>query len=90
MSPAPRRRLSDSAMRALLVLLFLTVLPRDAQAYIDPGTGSLAWQLILSTVIGGTFYARRTIGHVWRAVTRRLRGGPQRGARTPTDPDVVD
>ena len=57
-------------------------------AYVDPGTGSLAWQLILSTVLGGTFYARRTIGHVWRTLTRRVRGGSQSGARTPTDPDI--
>ena len=90
MALAPRPRLLELAVRALLALLLLALLPRNAHAYIDPGTGSLAWQLILSTVVGGTFYARRTIGHAWRALARRWRGGTQGGARTPTDSDIVD
>lgn len=73
----------------LLALIALILLPRDAHAYIDPGTGSLAWQLILSTVLGGTFYARRTIGMVWRSVARRVRGGPQPDDTSTTGDDAA-
>ena len=76
--------------RALLASCLLVLFPRDGYAYIDPGTGSLAWQVILSTVLGGTFYARRTIGNVWRSLGRRLRGAPQPTAASTTDTDVGD
>ena len=26
--------------------------------YTDPGTGALAWQLLLASIVGGLFYAR--------------------------------
>jgi hypothetical protein len=87
--PSSHRPLG-SLSRVLLIFLALVILPRDAYAYVDPGTGSLAWQLIVSAAIGGTFYARRTIGLVWRTFARRLRGGPQSGARSPSDTDIGD
>jgi hypothetical protein len=45
-----------------------------ALAYIDPGSGALLWQAVLSAFFGGLFLARRTL---WRAATgirRVLRG----------------
>jgi hypothetical protein len=69
-----RRRLGR-ALRFLAPLILLSILaPCTAYAYIDPGTGSLAWQLIVSTLIGGTFYARRGIRSAWSLVVHRVRG----------------
>lgn len=80
-NPGPvKTRRSHLAARTgpvVLALLLLIVVPRDAQAYIDPGTGSLVWQLVLSTVLGGVFYARRTIGIVRRSLARRVRARPK-------------
>jgi hypothetical protein len=36
--------------------------------YTDPGTGSLIWQLLLASVIGGVFYVR----HMARRVKERI------------------
>jgi hypothetical protein len=38
--------------------------------YADPGTGSLVWQLLLASVIGGAFYARQ----LSRRIRQRLSG----------------
>jgi hypothetical protein len=32
--------------------------------YTDPGTGSLVWQLVLASVVGGGFYARLLLRQV--------------------------
>jgi hypothetical protein len=56
---------------AVLPLVFLILSPRDAYAYVDPGTGSLAWQLILSGALGLVFSARRTVRAIWQFAFRR-------------------
>ena len=40
----------------LLLLLTLSVLlfPKPAHAYLDPGTGSYVFQILIASVIGGT------------------------------------
>ncbi len=38
------------------------------EAYVDPGTGALLWQLLLATVVGFFFYARRLIRSVGKKV----------------------
>jgi len=38
--------------------------------YTDPGTGSLVWQLLLASIIGGAFYARQ----ITRRIKERLAG----------------
>lgn len=85
-----RSHLTARPAPLLLALLVLIVFPRDAHAYIDPGTGSLAWQLILSTVLGGTFYARRTIRIAWQSLARRVRAGPKQGTTSTADADVAE
>ena len=35
----------------LLALLFLMIVPRPAYAYIDPGSGSIIWQLLLASLL---------------------------------------
>lgn len=37
--------------------LFLWDIP--AHAYIDPGTGTFLWQVVLSALLGSLFFARR-------------------------------
>lgn len=39
-----------------------------AEAYVDPGTGALLWQLLLATVVGFFFYARRLIRSIGKKV----------------------
>lgn len=39
------------------VILITTV--ETAQAYIDPGSGSLLLQMIISVIVGGLFYFRK-------------------------------
>lgn len=41
---------------ALLVVLVLT--PRDAHAYLDPGTGSFLLQMLIAGVVGALYYIR--------------------------------
>jgi hypothetical protein len=48
----------------LVVLAALLLLPSLAQAYLDPGTGSYAVQLLIGTLLGGLF----AIGVFWRRV----------------------
>jgi hypothetical protein len=51
-----------------------------AEAYVDPGTGALLWQLLLATFVGFFFYVRRFLGSVARrardiCLGRRKRDG---------------
>jgi len=40
---------------AALLGVFVLLLPREALAYIDPGTGSYMLQLVLAALLGGLF-----------------------------------
>lgn len=42
-----------------IILLLATTMP--AYAYIDPGTGSLIWQFIISAFAGTVFFFRKSI-----------------------------
>jgi len=39
----------------MLLLFFLFVYPNVAYAYLDPGTGSYVFQVLIAAVIGGLF-----------------------------------
>lgn len=41
--------------RALLALLAWSLLPQDAHAYLDPGTGSYIFQVIVAALLGALF-----------------------------------
>jgi hypothetical protein len=46
--------------RALILLpLLLLMAERPAAAYVDPGAGTLLWQLLLGALVGCSFYVRR-------------------------------
>ncbi|MBI4132332.1 MAG: hypothetical protein HY474_01735 [Candidatus Sungbacteria bacterium] len=48
----------------LCFALLLMVLPSDAAAYLDPGTGSFILQIILASLFGASF----AVKNFWRRV----------------------
>jgi hypothetical protein len=71
-----------SAGSSLVSLLVLAVVfPARAQAYVDPGSGSLAVQGIIAAILG----VGLTIRLYWRRIRDRLRGKPQRDDEPDTD-----
>lgn len=66
--------------RWLLILLGLSaLLPARAEAYLDPGAGSLVLQGLIAAVVG----AGLTLKLFWRRLRNRLGGRPPRD----DDPD---
>ena len=64
--------------RGLLTLcLLLMASPQPAQAYVDPGSGAMLWQVLAAAVIGSLFYVRRVFTWV----------RDQFGLRSPASPD---
>ena len=66
----------------LLAVLAVWILAApDAQAYIDPGSGSLLWQLLLAGLFGAMFWVHRL--RLWLAATfarfmkRKAAKGPE-------------
>lgn len=53
--------------KALLLLIpLLLVSPAKAYGYADPGTGAFIYQAAYAAFLGGTFYLRRFLDHVFR------------------------
>jgi predicted membrane protein len=50
-----KMRFNPFAIIGILVLLFFTFFTKKAYAYLDPGTGSYIFQMIIAFVIGGLF-----------------------------------
>jgi hypothetical protein len=46
---------------ALTTVLLLLSVAVPAQAYTDPGSGALIWQMLAAGFVGFTFYLRRMI-----------------------------
>jgi len=51
----PNRLASRIGAGALFAVLGWSLLPQDAHAYLDPGTGSYIFQIILAALLGGLF-----------------------------------
>ena len=64
------RRMSAWAWIAVVAVAFQTVLTREAQAYIDPGSVSFMFQSLVAVVLGGLLVVR----HYWAGITARLKG----------------
>jgi len=58
-------RQKGSILYVALVLLFFA---NTAQAYVDPGTGSFLFQLVIAGILGGLFYIKT----IFRAVKKYL------------------
>jgi O-antigen/teichoic acid export membrane protein len=57
---------ATEAIRPIVVLVALIIAvsaPRPAEAYLDPGTGSFAFQAVVAAIVAGAFFARRWL---WR------------------------
>jgi hypothetical protein len=52
-----------------LALFFLSI--RPARAYIDPGTGSLIFQMLVASMLTGLFMFRRAIRYLFHSLFRR-------------------
>jgi hypothetical protein len=44
---------------ALWALAVLVLAEQPAQAYTDPGSGALLWQMLVAGLVGGLFYLRK-------------------------------
>ena len=64
------RRMSAWAWIGVVAVTFQTVLTREAQAYIDPGSVSFMFQSLVAAVLGGLLVVR----HYWAGITARLKG----------------
>ena len=53
-----------SLVRLVFFILFCLLLPSNAYAYLDPGTGSYIFQLIVAALIGALF----TVKLYWQKV----------------------
>lgn len=54
----------------LAIVLLAGLFPPRAHAYIDPGTGSYVFQLLIATLLGALF----TVKVYWRRIVLYLRG----------------
>jgi hypothetical protein len=69
----------EMSLKSALLLFVATgaLLPSALSAqYIDPGTSSLIWQLLISGLVGGWFLFRSKIGTVFNPFRRGRRGQP--------------
>ena len=59
----------QSTLSALGTMIFLLLLlPRPVHAYIDPGSGSLIWQLLIAGGLTAAYLVKRH----WRRITRHF------------------
>lgn len=42
-------------MKKYLIMIFILAIPVNAQAYIDPGSGSFLIQMLFASIVGGLF-----------------------------------
>ena len=50
---------------ALTLAALLAVVPQTANAYTDPGSGTLIYQMAYAAFLAGTFYIRRLLDRVF-------------------------
>ena len=81
-------------MRTRLMLICVGVLlvaQVRAQAYTDPGSGTLIWQMLLAAAFGLMFYVRRLVGWVQRVRSVRVKTrSPHVGATRFEEPDSMN
>ncbi len=53
----------------LLILIALIVIPQSVSAYLDPGVGSMIWQLLVAVGLGLVF----TLKMYWQKLKDRFR-----------------
>jgi hypothetical protein len=56
----------------VVATLLFSLMPSEAYAYIDPGTGALLLQVLLAAFFGALFFARRLLGRLLSSGARLL------------------
>ena len=57
----------------LMLLLLFFLFEEPVFAYVDPGAGSLLWQIVVAGFVGVLFYVRRLLGSL---LARKKEGKP--------------
>jgi diacylglycerol kinase len=55
--------------RFAVLMTLVSVLSPEAKAYSDPGSGALLWQMLVASLVGLLFYARKALN--WFGKKRR-------------------
>jgi len=61
-----RTSLKHFARTLFLLALLAVFTERELRAYTDPGSGILAWQMLLAGFAGAMFYGRKAIRRFFR------------------------
>jgi hypothetical protein len=56
----------------VVATILFSLMPSEAYAYIDPGTGALLLQALLAALFGALFFARRLLGRFLGSGARLL------------------
>jgi hypothetical protein len=79
----PIARSSSTFALLCAIVLLLLVTERPAQAYIDPGSGSLIYQTALTLLLGAGFLFRRAFASIGRLFRGRSQDRPPSELRGP-------
>ncbi|MEX2599370.1 MAG: hypothetical protein WD533_06910 [Dehalococcoidia bacterium] len=79
------RRLSGVTNAALIVAGFLVLSQRDAFAYLDPGTGSMLFQVVAGAVLASLFAVKMFWYRIKAFVTTTV--GRRQAEQNDDDPD---
>jgi hypothetical protein len=83
-------RLARIVVSACLLLSVLCLLERPACAYVDPGSGLLAFQSLTAFITGGLFYFRQKIKRLFRQKFPAEHDPPAPTKDTHDTPDLGD
>ena len=77
-----KRFVSKTSSYALLAVLASLLLARKADAYLDPGTGSYIFQILLAGLVGALFMLKM----YWRKIVWFFRKGSSESEATVQEP----
>lgn len=60
----------DPVFLFAILIIYLGVLPTRAHAYLDPGTGSFIFQILVGAIVGGIFYFKNFIASLKEKIAR--------------------
>lgn len=80
-APVERSLIRRAPGPALLLVAWIALNPRDAQAYLDAGSASLIFQAVLASVLGATVVLKA----YWRQVKSFFGRGEQTGGPSEDD-----
>lgn len=69
-----------------LIVLFLFVAPKQAHAYLDPGTGSYLFQFLIAGALGGGYFLRGYMVKIKDKVLRKKTDDKKSDAKKTDEP----